>query len=66
MSIRLIYSKEMVNGHFKNKTDEWKIKKAWIAGEYVVVEYANGQQDRLYKAELDWIKELEPDVELVE
>jgi hypothetical protein len=64
-SLKLLFTKEQVKKHFQNKTDEWKIKKAWTMGEYVIIEYANGETERLYKAKLEWIKELEPTVEII-
>ena len=60
-----MFTKRMVQQQFMNKTDEWKIVKAWVLGDYVVIEYANGKTDKLYKAKIEWIKELEPDVEIV-
>jgi hypothetical protein len=60
-----MFTKEMVQQHLKDKADGWKIKKVWEKDDYVVIEYANGVLDKLYKAKIEWIQELEPDVEIV-
>jgi hypothetical protein len=49
----------------QNKLKGWKIKKAWLEGEYVIIEYANGMRDNLYQGKLEWIKEMEPKAEIV-
>lgn len=49
----------------QNVSDGWRIKKAWHDDNYVFIEYANGVQDKLYQAKLDWIKEMEPTAEIV-
>jgi hypothetical protein len=64
-TLKLLCTQKMFQQHFMNKTDEWKIKKAWVMDDYVVIEYANGKTDKLYKAKIEWIKELEPDVEII-
>jgi hypothetical protein len=48
-----------------NRQDGWRIEKAWTMDNYVVIKYVNGVHDKLYKAQLEWIREIEPQAEIV-